>query len=84
MNTILVVRDEDEPDYFKAHVDAPGALACSVKLEAHRPHAAAEEARKYMGLSDEHLDWQGEQWDIQVPELDVPRHLRPETKLVVA
>lgn len=73
MNTALVCRDEDEPEYFVAHI--PGMA--TVKLEANRPSDAAHETHRFMGLSDANLDWQGVEWDIQVPELDVPRHLRP-------
>ncbi len=51
-----------------------------MKLEANRPSEAAHETHRFMGLSDENRDWQGEEWDIQVRELDVPRHLRPSTK----
>ena len=73
MNIALVCRDEDEPEYFVAHI--PGLA--TVKLEAHRPSDAAHETHKFMGLNDEDRDWQGEEWDIQVPELAIPRHLRP-------
>ena len=73
MNVALVCRDEDEPEYFVAHI--PGYAR--VKLEANRPSVAAHETHKLMGLSDESRDWQGEEWDIQVPELAIPRHLRP-------
>ena len=73
MNIALVCRDEDEPEYFVAHI--PGWA--TVKLEAHRPSDAAHETHKFMGLNDEDRDWQGEEWDIQVPELAIPRHLRP-------
>ncbi len=48
-----------------------------MKLEANRPSEAERETHRFMGLNDANLDWQGEEWDIQVPELDVPRHLRP-------
>lgn len=73
MNTALVCRDESEPEYFVAHISG----CATVKLEAHRPSDAAHETHKLMGLSDEHRDWQGEEWDIQVPELAIPRHLGP-------
>lgn len=66
MNIALVCRDEDEPEYFVAHI--PGLA--TVKLEANRPSDAAHETHKFMGLKDENRDWQGE-------ELAVPRHLRP-------
>ncbi len=73
MNTSLVCRDEDEPEFFVAHI--PGMA--TVRLEANRPSDAAHETHRLMGLSDANLDWQGEEWDIRVPELAVPRHLRP-------
>lgn len=76
MNTALVCRDEDEPESFVAHI--PGYA--TVKLEAHRARDAARETHKLMGLSSENRDWQGEEWDVQVPELAVPRHLRRSTK----
>lgn len=73
MNTAIVCRDEDEPEYFVAHI--PGMA--TVKLEANRPSDAAHETHRLMGLSDANLDWQGTEWDIQVPELAVPEHLLP-------
>lgn len=79
MNTALVCRDEDEPEYFVAYI--PGMA--TVKLEAHRPSDAERETHTFMGLDDANLDWQGEEWHIQVPELAVPRHLRPGTTPVV-
>lgn len=79
MNTALVCRDEDEPEYFVAHI--PGLA--TVKLEANRPGDAAHETRKLMGLNDANRDWQGEEWAIQVPELAVPRHLRPGARPVL-
>jgi hypothetical protein len=79
MNTALVCRDEDEPEYFVAHI--PGYA--TVKLEATRPGEAARETHRIMGLSDANLDWQGVEWNIHVPELAVPRHLRPGATPVV-
>lgn len=73
MNTALVCRDEAEPEFFVAHI--PGLA--TVKLKANRPGDAVHETHKFMGLSDANLDWQGVEWDIQVPELAVQRHLRP-------
>ena len=73
MSTAVVCRDEDEPEFFVAHIPD----LATVKLEANRPGDAAHETRKFMGLNDENRDWQGEEWDIQVPELDIPRHRRP-------
>jgi hypothetical protein len=78
MNTILVCRDEDQPEYFIALFEQGGDM----QLEASRPGDAAHETRKLMGLDGCDCDWAGQQWDIQVPEWDVPRHLRPGTKPV--
>ena len=67
MNSITICRDEDEPEYFVAHVDH-SKHGGRLKLEASSPGAALEEARKQLGLGENWQDWEGAQWEFFIPE----------------